>query len=158
LRPFGWEGILEVAASNLVPWLKSEQIDGFDGTPLFAGNLLAMSDVGGRVNTITLTHHSYEAAVIVLKKDRWEALSNPQQLALRVNLVARGAQARRDVRALQLDLLRVLSSQGREVIRLNAEEHARVAAAAQEAQTLFTQGPEEAAVYARLREALSDTL
>jgi TRAP-type C4-dicarboxylate transport system substrate-binding protein len=158
LRPFGWRDIQEVAASNLVPWLRTGQVDGFDGTPLFAGNLLAMSDAAGRVNTITLTHHSYEAAVIVLRKDRWDALSTPQQIALRVNLVARGAQARRAVRALQLDLLRVLSSQGREVIRLNAEEHARVATAAQEARDMLTREPEQAAVYALLREALADTL
>jgi TRAP-type C4-dicarboxylate transport system substrate-binding protein len=33
------------------------------------------------VNSITLTHHSYEAAVIVLLKDRWDNLEPAQQLA-----------------------------------------------------------------------------
>jgi hypothetical protein len=47
LAPFGWRDIQQIAASNLGPWLKSEQLDGFDGTPLFAGNLLAMSDAEG---------------------------------------------------------------------------------------------------------------
>jgi hypothetical protein len=51
-----------------------------------------------------------------------------------------------------------MSAQGRAVSRLTAEEHARVAEAAEKAWATFTQGPEEAALYARLREALSDTL
>ena len=158
LAPFGWRDIQQIAASNLGPWLKSEQLDGFDGTPLFAGNLLAMSDAEGRVNSITLTHHSYEAAVIVLLKDRWDNLEPAQQLAIRGDLPARGAKARQSVRSLHLDLLSELKNQGREVRRLSAEEHARVLRAAEAEWGRFTLGPEEAAIYARLREALSDTL
>jgi hypothetical protein len=62
------------------------------------------------------------------------------------------------VRSLHLDLLSELKNQGREVRRLSAEEHARVLRAAEAEWGRFTLGPEEAAIYARLREALSDTL
>ena len=158
LAPFGWLDIEQLAASNLGPWLKSARLDGFDGTPLFAGNLLAMSDAEGRVNSITLTHHSYEAAVIVLRKDRWDDLLPAQQLAIRGDLKASGARARQTVRSLQLDLLQAMSAQGRVVRRLSAEDHALVVSAAETERGRFTLGPEEAAVYARLREALADTL
>lgn len=158
LEPFGWRSVEQLSASNLGPFLKSAQLDGFDGTPLFAGTLLSASDVEGRLGDITLTFHSYEAAVIVLRKDRWDTMSDAQQLAIRGDLTTSGAEARQAVRALQLDLLRVLSTRGRRVSRLSAEEHARVTEAAERARARFTQGPEEAALYAQLREALSDTL
>lgn len=158
LAPFGWLDLQQHAASSLGPLLKSARLDGFDGTPLFAGNLLAMSDAEGRVDSITLTHHSYEAAVIVLRADRWDALSAAQQLGIRGDVDAIGARARQTVRALQLDLLKEMSSKGRVVRRLSAEDHALVVRAAETERGRFTQGPEEAAVYALLREALSNTL
>lgn len=158
LSPFGWRGVDQISASNLGPYLKSAQLHGFDGTPLFAGGLLSMNDAEGRLGDITLTFHSYEAAVIVLRKDRWDTLSDAEQLSVRGDLATSGAKARQAVRALQLDLLRALSVQGRRVSRLSAEEHARIHDAAEAAWAPFIAKPEEAAVYAQLREALDDTL
>ena len=163
----GTAGMAGILASGLAPAVHAQdkitlrydwKLDGFDGTPLFAGNLLAMSDAEGRVDSITLTHHSYEAAIIVLRADRWDALSAAQQLGIRGDVDAIGARARQTVRALQLDLLKEMSSKGRVVRRLSAEDHALVVRAAETERGRFTQGPEEAAVYALLREALSNTL
>lgn len=98
--------------------LETNIVTGYDQTPLFA---LA----GGWIKPIshyTLTRHIYQPAAVVYSKTFHDGLPPNLQQVLMAEAAAEGARGRKDVRALEAELIETIGAMGTEVVELTPEQ------------------------------------
>lgn len=104
--------------TEVLPALNTGIVTGYDQTPLFA---LA----GGWVQPVThytLTRHIYQPAAVVYSQKFYDGLPDDLKGIVMANAKEEGARGRKNVRALEAELIDTIGSMGVEVVELNNEQ------------------------------------
>jgi len=104
--------------TEVLPALNTGIVTGYDQTPLFA---LA----GGWIQPVThytLTRHIYQPAAVVYSQKFHDSLPADLQAILMKDAEIEGAKGRKNVRALEAELIETIGSMGVTVVNLEAEQ------------------------------------